>query len=298
MILGVALRAAVRRVDGLSRTARRADRRRLDPDRGARDLGAEEARRLDDPREQHRPDDRIGRRIGRRRRRLHHSRADLPDAQRPQLFQLHPDHDADVRRRHPRRADDGAAAPRADRQGTRRAALPRRARRAPKCWSPASAAASWPALVFGGLGVGALWKSLSWIFNLFRTEIGYSTAAHQPVPERHAERRHLAGIPGRRLRHRAAHRRNDVRRRRAVVAGAAAAAVDPRQLHHRAVPADSSELREQPGDRPAVPDLRDEPRPAVERLHPLHRRRRRARRRASSRWRARSRPSCRRHAAA
>ncbi len=30
------------------------------------------------------------------------------------------------------------------------------------------------ALVFGGLGVGALWKSLSWIFNLFRTEIGYA----------------------------------------------------------------------------------------------------------------------------
>jgi putative OPT family oligopeptide transporter len=29
------------------------------------------------------------------------------------------------------------------------------------------------ALVFGGLGVGALWKSLSWILNLFRTEIGY-----------------------------------------------------------------------------------------------------------------------------
>jgi putative OPT family oligopeptide transporter len=31
------------------------------------------------------------------------------------------------------------------------------------------------ALVFGGLGVGALWKALSWIFDLFRTEIGYST---------------------------------------------------------------------------------------------------------------------------
>jgi putative OPT family oligopeptide transporter len=32
------------------------------------------------------------------------------------------------------------------------------------------------ALVFGGLGIGALWKSLSWIFNLFRTEIGHSFA--------------------------------------------------------------------------------------------------------------------------
>ena len=30
------------------------------------------------------------------------------------------------------------------------------------------------ALVFGGLGVGALWKALSWVFNLFRTEVGYS----------------------------------------------------------------------------------------------------------------------------
>jgi len=29
------------------------------------------------------------------------------------------------------------------------------------------------ALVFGGLGVGLLWKSLSWTFNLFRTEVGY-----------------------------------------------------------------------------------------------------------------------------
>jgi putative OPT family oligopeptide transporter len=29
------------------------------------------------------------------------------------------------------------------------------------------------ALVFGGLGVGLLWKSLSWTFSLFRTEVGY-----------------------------------------------------------------------------------------------------------------------------
>jgi putative OPT family oligopeptide transporter len=29
------------------------------------------------------------------------------------------------------------------------------------------------ALVFSGLGIGVLWKALSWIFNLFRTEIGY-----------------------------------------------------------------------------------------------------------------------------
>jgi putative OPT family oligopeptide transporter len=30
-------------------------------------------------------------------------------------------------------------------------------------------------MVFGGLAVGALWKSLSWIFNLFLTELDYST---------------------------------------------------------------------------------------------------------------------------
>src|SRR6478735_865967 len=30
--------------------------------------------------------------------------------------------------------------------------------------------------VFGGLGVGAFWKSLSWIFQIFRTAIGYTVA--------------------------------------------------------------------------------------------------------------------------
>jgi putative OPT family oligopeptide transporter len=38
------------------------------------------------------------------------------------------------------------------------------------------------AMVFGGLGVGALWKSLSWIFNLFRTEVGYATARTSQFP--------------------------------------------------------------------------------------------------------------------
>jgi putative OPT family oligopeptide transporter len=37
-------------------------------------------------------------------------------------------------------------------------------------------------MVFSGLGIGALWKSLSWIFNLFRTEIGYSTARTSQFP--------------------------------------------------------------------------------------------------------------------
>ena len=47
-------------------------------------------------------------------------------------------------------------------------------------------------LVFSGLGIGALWKGLSWIFNLFLTEVGLLDVAHEPVPERHAERGHLA----------------------------------------------------------------------------------------------------------
>jgi putative OPT family oligopeptide transporter len=38
------------------------------------------------------------------------------------------------------------------------------------------------ALVFGGLGVGALWKALSWIFNLFRTEVGYSMPRNSQFP--------------------------------------------------------------------------------------------------------------------
>jgi putative OPT family oligopeptide transporter len=38
------------------------------------------------------------------------------------------------------------------------------------------------AMVFSGLGIGALWKALSWIFNLFRTEIGYSAARTSQFP--------------------------------------------------------------------------------------------------------------------
>ena len=37
-------------------------------------------------------------------------------------------------------------------------------------------------MVFGGLGIGALWKALSWIFNLFLTEVGYSTPRSSPFP--------------------------------------------------------------------------------------------------------------------
>jgi putative OPT family oligopeptide transporter len=36
--------------------------------------------------------------------------------------------------------------------------------------------------VFVGLGVGALWKSLSWIFNVFRTEVGYTAPRTSQFP--------------------------------------------------------------------------------------------------------------------
>src|SRR2546428_8930525 len=37
-------------------------------------------------------------------------------------------------------------------------------------------------MVFAGLGIGALWKSLSWIFNLFLTELDYSTPRTSQFP--------------------------------------------------------------------------------------------------------------------
>jgi putative OPT family oligopeptide transporter len=37
-------------------------------------------------------------------------------------------------------------------------------------------------LVFSGLGIGALWKSLSWTFNIFRQEIGHSLARTSQFP--------------------------------------------------------------------------------------------------------------------
>ena len=38
------------------------------------------------------------------------------------------------------------------------------------------------ALVFGGLGIGALWKGLSWVFNLFRTEVGITAPRTSQFP--------------------------------------------------------------------------------------------------------------------
>src|SRR3977135_1760345 len=38
------------------------------------------------------------------------------------------------------------------------------------------------AMVFSGLGVGALWKGLSWVFNIFLTELDYSTPRGSQFP--------------------------------------------------------------------------------------------------------------------
>src|SRR5215469_15566291 len=38
------------------------------------------------------------------------------------------------------------------------------------------------AMVFGGLGIGALWKGLSWIFGIFLTELDYSTPRGSQFP--------------------------------------------------------------------------------------------------------------------
>src|ERR1700692_1420217 len=37
-------------------------------------------------------------------------------------------------------------------------------------------------MVFGGLGIGALWKALSWVFNIFLTELDYSTPRGSQFP--------------------------------------------------------------------------------------------------------------------
>ena len=85
----------------------------------------------------------------------------------------------DACRRDPRCPDDGPAAPRAHREGARRAALPRRARRARTCWSRANAAASWPRSCSSGSASARCGRRLSWIFNLSGPTIGYTFAAHQ-----------------------------------------------------------------------------------------------------------------------
>ena len=124
--------------------------------------------------------------------------------------------------------------------------------------------------VFMGLGTGAIWKSLSWIFQIFPTAIGYTVARTGVFPnatlnlDLSPEYMGVGYVIGPRI-------------AGVMFAGgvlswlvSAAAAVDSRQLHDRTVPAGA-------GERSA--DRSDVGATTVERVHPLHRRWRGARRR-------------------
>ena len=76
--IGVAVRRHLRRRDGLPGAQGGPDGVGVDPDRGAGDLGAQAARQVDHPREQHRADHRLGGRVDRRRRRVHPARLPVP----------------------------------------------------------------------------------------------------------------------------------------------------------------------------------------------------------------------------
>ena len=94
----------------------------------------------------------------------------------PAYFNYIADHAARHCRRHPGRADDGAAAAGAHRKRARRAALPGRHGVRATCSSRANAAARWRARCSWGWELASLWKSLSWIFQIFPTAIGYTIA--------------------------------------------------------------------------------------------------------------------------
>ena len=135
------------------------------------------------------------------------------------------------------------------------------------------------ALVFGGLGFGALWKSLAGIFNLTRAEVGHSFARTSLFPNATVnidvspEYMGVGYVIGPRI-------------AGTMFAGGVLSwlvLLPLMSIMGAAIPTPFPPITPanalNPGDRPAVPDLRDEPRPDLERLHPLHRRRRRARRR-------------------
>ena len=132
-------------------------------------------------------------------------------------------------------------------------------------------------MVFGGLGVGALWKALSWVFNLFLQELGYSTPRTSQFPNAtlnvdiSPEYMGVGYVIGPRI-------------AGTMFAGGVLSWLVLLPLlsilgAYITVPFPPihPNFAQQPGDRPAVPDLGDEPGTAVERLHPLHRRRRGAR---------------------
>jgi hypothetical protein len=132
------------------------------------------------------------------------------------------------------------------------------------------------ALVFGGLGVGALWKSLSWIFNLFLQVIGYSTPRTSQFPNAtinvdiSPEYLGVGYVIGPRI-------------AGIMFAGGVLSWLVLLPLlsilgEYITVPvsADSSKLRQEPSNRQSVPALGDGSGADLERLHPLHRRGRRA----------------------
>ena len=110
----------------LRRPSRRVDRLRLDPHRRPLDQHPARLWPFDDSRKQYRSDHRLGRRIARRGRHVHHSRADFSRL-RLRVHLL-----ADFPARAPgwmaRRAAHGSATPSAHRQGARQSSLPRRHR--------------------------------------------------------------------------------------------------------------------------------------------------------------------------
>ena len=127
------LRAPLRRVDRLPRAEGRSHRLRVHPGGGAVDLGAQEARRLDHPGEQHRPDHRLGGREHRLGRGLHPAGVPVPGRRCPDP----PEHRGSVlqlpRHLHPgrarrgaRRPDDDPAAAGAHRQRAQEPAVSRR----------------------------------------------------------------------------------------------------------------------------------------------------------------------------
>ena len=130
---GHGVRRDLRRGDRLPGAEGGPDGVGVDPDRGAGDLGVQEARLVDDPREQHRPDHRLGGRVDRRRRRLHPARLPVSRRAAPRrarrrraVLLVLDDPDAGDGGRRARRADDDPAAALADRPGAREPPLPRR----------------------------------------------------------------------------------------------------------------------------------------------------------------------------
>ena len=132
-------------------------------------------------------------------------------------------------------------------------------------------------LVFSGLGIGALWKSLSWTFNIFRQDIGYSLPRTSQFPNAtlnvdiSPEYMGVGYVIGPRI-------------AGTMFAGGVLSwlvllplisLLGANMTRRSRRSTRTSRIQRH---RRAVPDLGDEPRGNLERLYPLHRRRRGARR--------------------